>query len=330
LVKSSKLFGRKNVMLKRLIVLLAALVLLLPAALNSTAMHSTTVHAQAALTLPSAEVDLWPEYDRPDMLVIYHFTLPSSVSLPYEITVRIPAAVGDPSAVATRQPDGNLFNIPFTRQVNGDWSLVTFRATTLEVQIEYYDPGLQKNGFVRRFVYNWPGDYAVNSLVVQVQQPVDATDMQISPSLGGSHTGGDGLVYYTAEEGAMTVGQSFNITIDYKKATDKLSASTVQVQSSAPLSSTAPSSRFTLTTLLPWALGLLGLLLIAGGGTWYWLSGREKGASAPRRIRRKPAAADPDAAKADGGFIYCHNCGKRANSGDRFCRTCGTELRSGG
>jgi hypothetical protein len=309
-------------MLKRLIVLLAALALLVPA----------VVRAQATLTLPSVEVDLWPEYDRPQMLVIYHLTLPSSVSLPYEMTARIPAAVGDPNAVAARQPDGNLFNIPFTRQVNGDWSLVTFRATTLEVQIEYYDPGLQKNGLVRHFVYNWPGDYAVNSLVVQVQQPVDATDMQISPSLGGSHTGGDGLVYYTAEEGAMTVDQSFTITVNYKKPTDKLSVSTVQVQSSVPLSSTAPSSRFTWTTLLPWVLGVLGVLLIVGGGTWYWLSGREKSASAPRRIRRKPVAADMDAAKADsdGGFIYCHNCGKRANSGDRFCRTCGTALRSGG
>jgi hypothetical protein len=310
-------------MLKRLIVLLAALVLLVPAA----------VSAQAALTLPSVEVDLWPEYDRPEMLVIYHLTLPSSVSLPHDMTVRIPAAVGDPSAVAARQPDGNLFNIPFTPpQVNGNWSLITFRASTPEVQIEYYDPGLQKNGADRHFVYNWPGDYAVNSLVVQVQQPIDATDMQISPSLGGSHVGGDGLVYYTAEEGAMTVGQSFNITVDYKKSTDKLSVSTIQVQSSAPLSSTTPSSRFTLTALLPWVLGVLGVVLIVGGGTWYWLSGREKSSPAPRRIRRKTAAAEMDADKADtdGGKVYCHNCGKRANPGDRFCRTCGTALRGGG
>jgi zinc-ribbon domain len=309
-------------MLKRLIVLLAALVLLAPIA----------AHAQAALTLPSAEVDLWPEYDHPDMLVIYHFTLPSSVSLPYDMTARIPAVIGDPSAVAARQPDGSLFNIPFTRQVNGDWALVTFRATTLEIQIEYYDPGLQKNGTDRHFVYNWPGDYAVNSLVVQVQQPVDTTDMQISPSLGGGQTGKDSLTYYTAEEGAMTVGQSFTITIDYKKSTDRLSAPTVQVQSSAPLSSTAPISRFTWTSLLPLVLGILGVLLIVGGGTWYWWSGREKSASTPRRMRSKPLAAETNAAKADsdGGFIYCHNCGKRANPGDRFCRTCGTALRSGG
>ncbi len=308
-------------MLKRLFALLAALAVLIPVA----------VHAQAPITLPSAEVDLWPEYDRPDMLVIYHFALPSSVSLPYEMTVRIPAAVGDPHAVAAQQPDGSLFNIPFTPQVSGEWSLVNFRATTPEVQVEYYDPGLQKNGADRRFVYNWPGDYAVSSLVVQVQQPINATNMQISPNLGASHIGNDGLVYYTAEEGAMKAGQPFTITIDYKKSTDKLSSSTVQIQSSAPLSST-PASRFTWTSLLPWVLGVLGVLLIVGGGVWYWLSGRDKSASVPRRTRRKAAPVEANAAAngPDEGFIYCHNCGKRANPGDRFCRTCGTALRSGG
>ncbi len=307
-------------MLKRFFALLAALVVLIPAA----------VHAQAPITLPSAEVDLWPEYDRSDMLVIYHFTLPSSVSLPYAMTVRIPAAVGAPSAVAAGQPDGSLFNIPWTPQVSGEWASINFSATTPEIQMEYYDSSLQKNGADRHFVYSWPGDYAVSSLLVQVQQPVDASDMQISPNLGASHIGDDGLVYYTAEEGAMKSGQPFTITIDYKKSTDKLSASTVQVQSSAPLSST-PASRFSWKSLLPWVLGVLGVLLIAGGGVWYWLSGRDKSASVPRRTRRKatPVEANAAASGPDEGFIYCHNCGKRASPGDRFCRTCGTTLRGG-
>jgi hypothetical protein len=308
-------------MLKRLIALLATLVLLVPVAAS----------AQTALTLPSAEVDLWPEYDRSDMLVIYHFTLPPSVSLPYEMTVRIPASAGDPNGVAARQPDNSLFKIPYDTKVEGNWSLIIFRATTLDIQVEYYDPGLQKNGADRHFVFNWPGDYAVNSLTIQVQQPLDASNMQITPSLGGGQAGSDGLTYYTADEGAMKIGQSFTVTVDYKKPDDKLSGPTVKVQSSAPLSAT-PESRFSWTTLLPWALGVLGVLLIVGGGTWYWWTGREKKELGPRRARRKPAVNETNPAKddSDGGFVYCHNCGKRANPGDRFCRTCGTALRSGG
>lgn len=306
-------------MSKRLIALVLALVLLIP----------FTVRAQTPLTLPSAEVDLWPEYDQPDMLVIYHFTLPSSVSLPYSMTVRIPASVGDPHAVAAAQPDGGLFKLPYTMEVSGQWTSLKFSATTTEVQIEYYDQNLQKNGANRHFVYNWPGDYAVGSLFVQVQQPVDASDMQISPNLSTIQKGAkDNLTYYSAEEGAMEAGQSFTLTIDYKKSNDELSAPTVPVQSSAPLNST-PTSRLTLASLLPWILGMLGVLLIVGGGTWYWLSGREKNTPYQRRVRRKAAPVDANTAttNSDGGFLYCHNCGKRASPGDRFCRTCGTALR---
>ncbi len=37
------------------------------------------------------------------------------------------------------------------------------RLRRIEVQIEYYDPGLQKNADQRHFEYTWPGDYAVDA-----------------------------------------------------------------------------------------------------------------------------------------------------------------------
>ena len=52
------------------------------------------VGAQNDITFAGLEIDLWPEYDRPDMLVIYRITLDNSVKLPAQLTLRIPAAVG--------------------------------------------------------------------------------------------------------------------------------------------------------------------------------------------------------------------------------------------
>ena len=183
-------------MLKRTLALVFIFILLIPIG----------ALAQDAITLPAAEVDLWPEYDRPDLqnfpnlnvLVIYHLTLPTDASLPYQMSVRIPASVGEPSAVASRQPDGTLFNLPYDTNVNGDWSVISFRATTPEVQIEYYDTNLSKQGDARHFEYTWNGEYAVDSLVIQVQQPKGATEMRISPSLGSGKVATDGLTYYTA------------------------------------------------------------------------------------------------------------------------------------
>lgn len=306
-------------MLKRTFALIFIFVLFIPVG----------VQAQGTITLPAAEVDLWPEYDRSSMLVIYHLTLPSDASLPYQMSVRIPAAVGDPSAVASRQPDGNLFNLPYDTQVSGDWAVISFRATTPEVQVEYYDPSLTKQGDARHFEYTWNGDYAVNSLVIQVQQPVGATNMRISPSLGSGRVAQDGLTYYTADEGALPANQPFSITLDYQKSTDELSATSIQVQPSAPINETSVS----LTSILPWLLAGLGILLIGGGAWWYWQSGRNHSTRSTRRRPRRSTAAIPSQVEESSvgsqqeEYVYCHQCGKRAAPGDRFCRTCGAPLR---
>jgi hypothetical protein len=282
--------------------------------------------AQQATTLSLVEVDLWPEFDRPTMLVIYHITLPAQTSLPVQMNLRIPAAVGVPNAVAAKQPDGSLVTVPYTQQADGDWSRLVFQATTKEVQVEYYDPGLQKSADQRHFEYTWPGDYAVDAFDIEVQQPTGATEMQFKPGTVSARQGDDGLKYYRMDVGALTLGQQFQITVDYKKSTDELSASSVPVEPSGPLND--PNSGIaSMTSILPWFLGGVGLLLIVGGGVWYWQSGRQK-VSPERELHRRNKPAESVAANvADASNVYCHQCGKRASAGDRFCRACGTELR---
>jgi hypothetical protein len=110
-----------------------------------------------------------------------------------------------------------------------------------------------------------------------------------------------------------------------------LSATQLTVEPSQPLTADT-SGRVRLENLLPWALALLGLVLIGGGGFWYWQAGRKETLSRSRiksRGRRRPS----DRAGAEEGEMaetgtYCHQCGKRAASNDRFCRSCGTRLRS--
>ncbi len=282
--------------------------------------------AQAEVKLSSIEVDLWPEYDRPSVLVIYRITLPSTTTLPVDLSFRIPAAAGEPSAVAVRQMsaqgEAGLFTIPHERQVVGDWGVISLTATLPELQIEYYDPGLVKEGDARQFEYHWPGDYAVDVLKLQVQQPLGASEMSISPTSGQGATGGDGLVYYNKEVGALTAGQTFSLTINYKKSNDDLTAANLQVQPSAPVSVTP--ERSSLLVVLPWALGGLGVALIVGGVVWYLQSGKGKEEERFRRRHRTTPVKEPEGT---GGYIYCHQCGNRAGPGDRFCRICGAKLR---
>lgn len=279
--------------------------------------------AQSPLTLPAVEVDFWPEYDDPGMLVIYRITLPADISLPAQFTLRIPNAAGKPNAVASRQPDGSLVNLNYQQQANGAWSELVITATSPDVQVEYYDPGLKKEQTRRKYVYEWPGDYAVKAFTVQVQEPIGASQLQISPDDFGSGTSGaDGLVYYTENIGAIPAGPPFKIQIGYDKPNDDLSTSKLTIQPNG--ANTPTKSQY--STILPWALGVLGAGLIVGGIVWYLNGQRARGGSSERarhKAARKKAATVPTAE----GYVYCPQCGKRAASGDHFCRTCGAELR---
>jgi hypothetical protein len=303
-------------LLRRLIVLIFLAAMLPP----------LTTAAQEKISLSQLEIDLWPEFDQPSMLVIYKATLPSGVSLPVDLTFRIPLAAGSPSAVAVQQVDGKLYSVDYQRQVSGNWVLVTFTATTPQVQMEYYDPSLAKQGTKRHFKYQWPGDYAVDKMTVQVQQPLGATNMILSPQMGSGITGQDELEYYKTDIGSVAADSTFTISVDYQKESEQLTSGTMQVEPTGPINADTPG-RLDLRRAVPWALGLLGLVLIAGGGWWYWQSGRDEDTKSPKRRRRKAEPSNVQEITAQGA-IYCHQCGKRAEPGDRFCRSCGTRLRT--
>jgi hypothetical protein len=297
--------------------------------LITTLLIPMATQAQAEVRLSSLEVDLWPEYDRPNMLVIYKATVSPEVTLPVELFFRLPVNA-EVNAVAVRELDGSaLLNAVYDRRVSGDWAQLTFTASTPQIQIEYYDPGLQRDGLQRRFEYRWPGDYAVGALVIQVQQPTGASEMRISPSLGTGQQGGDGLTYYTADIGSLAGGNTFEISLEYQKLDERLSVENLEVRPSGPVSNQA-SSLANLRQYLPWILGALGILLVAGGGFWYWQSGKAGAPGETRRRRRQasPGAGEVQAAPEAGSAIYCHQCGKRASPSDRFCRSCGSRLRT--
>ena len=282
------------------------------------------VRGQSLVKFNALEVDLWPEYDRTGVLVIYHITLPAETTLPASLALRLPKAAGKPNAVAVQQPNGQLFSVDYQTQVDGDDEIISFSATLLQVQVEYYDPGLKITDKTRNFSYTWPGNYAVDKMLVQVQQPPDASSLNITPGPVTSHVGSDNLTYYQKDIGAVTIGQTFSLEVTYQKDTDSLTVEKLQVQPSAPLT-TAPTWQDRLQVALPWFLGALGVLLILGGGYWFWKSGRS---AQPVKRYRRPRTAITQASPADGEIIiYCHQCGKRAATGDRFCRSCGTRLR---
>jgi hypothetical protein len=288
---------------------------------------SVPVNSQQAISYSAVVVDLWPEFDRPEMLVIYHLTLSPSVSLPADVTLQIPASVGEPSAVAVRQADGALFTVQYQRSVRDQWAEISLTATTPDIQLEYYDSSLTKDGDLRNFIFRWPTDISPDSFVINVQQPIGANGMTLTPALGSGVTGSDGLTYYSGEVSSFLEGAIFELTISYEKQGDELSMKDVQVQPGSPLDTNVAGQSKPVQSYLPWILGGLGAAFIVGGVLWYWQSGIRQPIRPKQRERRRASISSETQDAEEPGQIYCHQCGKRAAAGDRFCRVCGSKLR---
>jgi hypothetical protein len=206
-----------------------------------------------------------------------------------------------------------------------EWMDISFIATTPVIQFEYYDPGLVKEGTLRTFDYKWPGDYAVNSLTLQVQHPLGSSNVSVMPTAGRVLQNSNGFTYNVIEVGALNEGSPFDIAVSYQKETDALSIESLDIQPSAPITP-GTSSLLNINQWWVWLLGILGIVLIGGGGFWYWRMGRQETTTKKRRHRKAQVTESPGVSPESA--VYCHQCGRRAESSDRFCRSCGTRLRT--
>ena len=284
-------------------------------------------HSQAQPQFSVREIDLWPEYDQPAVLVIYKIELSPNTTFPVDLALRIPVDAGEPSAVAVGESDDSLFNVDYKMDIQGQWTYIRLKTSVPVIRLEYYDPRITKDGASRHFEYTWLGDYSTDHLLVQVQQPLGATDLVISPGMEKYQPSSDGaLTYYESDFSPLAVGALFELTIDYTKSTDEPSVVGLNVQPVVPITQNTPGRVTWLSMPLIIVLGF-GLVLVVSGGLLYSRSrGREM--SLPTRKRRKAIreATGLDT-PAEETVVYCHQCGKRANPDDRFCRVCGTRLR---
>ena len=158
-------------------------------------------------------------------------------------------------------------------------------------------------------------------MVVQVQQPLNASNMSLPASFGTGVAGQDGLLYYTGSIGDLPAGQSLEIPVAYQKPDDTLSVSNLEVSPSKPIQEKPPLPVW----LVPTLLLLVGFGLIGGGVWWYWSSGRSRSRqSEPARVRinrlvrrnlpgrmgrciASSAASAPRLAIASAGRV-AHNC----------------------
>jgi hypothetical protein len=276
------------------------------------------------ITIDWLQIELWPEYDREEMLVIYRFSLASDVSLPAMMEIHIPYQAGDPYKVAMQDIDGLLYRLDYSTRIENDWVVISFTTPSPDVQLEFYDPRLQISGMQRSYNFKWFGDYSIKSCSLTVKEPLNATNLQSVPLTAP----GVGILgtqqNYEAQLGAIEQGENFFVRLTYQKP-DHLLVSSLEesVQPIAPINDQI-NGRTSLKEIMPWVFGMVGIVFIFSAVFLYY---RTNQTSKPKSDEAVKPDYPMDYSDLDPSAVYCHRCGKRAVKGDIFCRICGEKLR---
>jgi hypothetical protein len=289
-------------------------------------------HAQSSTTFDSLDIALWPEFDKPAMLVIYRANLPANVQFPVSVSLPIPAGV-QPNAVAQGDADGRLVDVDYTLVQEAGRAMVNLQVTSQLVWLEFYQD-LQLNGSKRTFDFQWPGGLAIPSLSIEVQDPPGISGLTLSPPSTDEVVGEYGLTYKQLSLGSVGVSDQRTIRVSYTKVGEGLTVDSLQQtplpSSTEPIAGSAPEP----DKIVTWgAVGLVVILVVVIGTLYFRVWRTPPKERPPRRRHRSKSKsfeepmAPPEQKVGDSAPLFCHECGTQAGPQDRFCRSCGTRLR---
>jgi hypothetical protein len=304
-----------------LFVLAATLVLL------ASSLAPLSVAAQPApLQLTTWDVQVWPEYDEPAVLVIVTGSIDPATIFPQQLRISIPSGARL-HAVAYPDETGNLLTLPWTIEPGDDDQTVVFDLDQPGFVVEYYT-ALVTPPPSRSFDLNLVAPYATGQSSLALRQPARASAMRTTPALVPGGLDALGNPTYTLELGALEAGQSVPLQVSYTKADADPSVSGLAVAETPTVGSTDGQN---------WRPLIVGVAVgVLAGAVGIYLVTRRRSLGSSRQARRRDArkqGVQPvrspfgGAAPASSPTRFCVQCGQKFEGSDKFCRNCGAPRR---
>jgi len=286
--------------------------------------------AQEEPTLSALEISLWPEFDQPEVLVIYRGVLAEDVSLPAAVEILIPASAGPPTAVAYVGEGGQRFNQPHTTREEGDWIVVSFDLETRGFQLEYYDAMSVDADDQRTFTFDFVADYVTAGLELDFQEPPTASAFTLEPPADSVIQESDGLTYHVVQADSLAAGDEQSWTFSYQKDNEDLTVGLfMQPETPAPQPTAAAGGEDNSAVLI---FLIAFVALVAVGAAAFWLGSRTQTDEPPpppkqRKRRGSGRGAQPFSPPSRDESFFCHKCGSQLRSDSDFCHKCGATVR---
>jgi hypothetical protein len=266
---------------------------------------STTVaSAQQEVIIDNIYIELRPEFDRPEVLVVYTIALNESLNYPVDISVKIPASSGGPAAV-WEVVEGAPVATTYDVSEDGDWLSVNIQTETPVVYIDFYDPEFKVQNTKRSYTYKFPPGLISDLVELVIWQPAQSENFQASIELPQLITDELGTTYHVAD---LNPDELNRLEIDFS-------------YDGPAFSDNSGSTEIDWLGILPWALGILGAGIVAFG----IFNSSSKSRSKTKSRKKKNAYPGKNIKKQ--GSNFCHSCGSKIEKTDKFCSDCGEKAR---
>jgi len=305
----------------------------------------TMAASEQTPTIKIMRLSVWPEYDDPRVLVIYQGEFNDAASFPQK--VQFPAPMGSEinQVCALKQPgDEHLCQLYDTLTGEDNMLGISYTLPIPTYFLEYYWDGI-KGSPDKSFSFKYVAPYAIDTLMIDVQQPKKATDFKLAQTYSSATTDSQGLRYYNYTFNKVEPGQVITIDATYNKPDNKPSVDKKQGAGGG-------AGSVNTTALL--GIGAAAIAVFVIGFVAFKRkparvpvrTAQARRAEAMRRAEaRRPVAPEPSRQQrpaappvtqakqgaapqqAPAGGSFCSKCGSRLESGDMFCNACGAKAR---
>ncbi len=260
------------------------------------------------------EVQIWPEYDDPRVLVIYSGKLESGVAVPTRFSLLIPPGAQIHMAGALGDRGQHLHALFQTRPIGDSLAEVSYELETPSFYMEFYYDPFQTGR--KEFRYPLVSPYPVGDLQVLVQQPLTAEAFRVAPAPIDVVRDDKGFSYHRVGFGMLGADEARSVSVAYDKPDRKPSIAAADQGSGG-------SGSAMKNILIISAVALVGAL---GYGT-FASARRARGYGSDSTRARGPPPVAQRITRSTGRRKFCTECGAQLEWEDRFCPACGAEAR---
>ncbi|MEW5719396.1 MAG: zinc ribbon domain-containing protein, partial [Chloroflexota bacterium] len=285
--------------------------------------------AQTPDRLASLKISVWPEFDKPTVLVILDGALADASNLPRQISILIPANA-DLTVATWMNSDGSFAPEQPAQQTKQDdgYTRVTFTTAQPQFRVEYYHD-LLRGAPDKTLDFAFKPISAIDAATLEIQQPLKATNFAVTPATPTTRTDPDGFKYFSYTFSNLAAGQTITAQAKYTKTDPNPSVQSAPQPTLAPstFAQGAPTPTTSNDLFLLIALVAVGITAILG---FFLLQQRahdrrpvaNAGSGKRRRDKRRGGAAT--------ATVFCTQCGRALGPEDNFCPKCGAPRRAQG